>query len=222
MSWEQIEYLNANGYEVLNHTYNHYTGTEIQTVDNATIYENYKKSRDELLRRGIAGGNYLVYSSSTGNFERVQKIASQLFKCGIKIGGSTINNAQSNPFALARYRIDYASTEGHTDWNPKDMRSYIEEVSAVGGWQVWMIHTSNTIWRQRVCLDDNGNVIYDANGAPIPMVDQKGNAVTDTDGTYPTMGSEVFIPMLREAILYAQAQGVEIVSVQEAYREIYE
>ena len=37
MSWEQIEYLNANGYEVLNHTYKHYTGTEIQSVDDSTI-----------------------------------------------------------------------------------------------------------------------------------------------------------------------------------------
>ena len=32
----------------------------------------------------------------------------------------------------------------------------------------------------------------------------------------------MLIPMLKEAILYAQAQGVEIVSVQEAYQAIYE
>ena len=175
-----------------------------------------------MLSRGITSGDYLVYSSSTGNFERVQKVASQLFKCGIKIGGSTVNNAESNQFALARYRIDYASTEGHEDWNLDDMKAYADEVALSGGWQIWMIHTSNSIWRQRVCLDEAGKVLCDENGSPIPMVDRNGNPVLDEEGKYPTMGSEVLVPMLKDAILYAQAQGVEIVSVQEAYHEIYE
>ena len=220
MDWDDIMYLNEMGCEVLCHTYNHYTGTQIQSVDDETIYNNYVKARDELLSRGISGGNYLVYSSNTGNYQRVQNIAGQVFKCGIKIGGSTINTADSNLFALSRYRIDYASTEGRSDWNLDDMKAYAEEVAVTGGWQIWMIHTSNSIWRQRVCLDESGNVLY-VNGSPIPMVDENGKPVLDSYGIYPTMGSTVLLQMLKEAILYAQAMDVKIVTVEEAYTKFF-
>ena len=221
MDWDDITYLHQNGCEILNHTYNHYTGTEIQSVDDAAVYEDYQKSRDELLSRGIPGGEYLVYSSSSGNYQRIQSIAAQLFKCGIKIGGSAINTKASDRFALSRYRIDYAATEGHEDWNLNDLKSYVDDVSSVGGWQIMMLHTSNAVWRQRVCLDDQGNVLYE-NGAPVLMADEKGDPVLDVDGSYPTWGSEVLVPMLRELILYARAHGVKIVSVKEAYHAMYE
>ena len=221
MNWNDLVSLNKAGYEILCHTYSHISSQDIVNVDDDTLYSNYQKARNELLRRGIAGGDFLVYSSGTGNYARVRAIAERVFKCGIKIGGSQINTADSNVFHLSRYRIDYAASEGRTDWNLDDMKSYVDEVSAVGGWQIWMLHTSNAIYRQRVCLDVMGNVLYE-NGKPIPMTDGKGNPVLDVDGTYPTMGSTVFLPMLKEAILYAKEKGVQIVTVKQAYDAMYQ
>ena len=220
MDWEDILACQQAGAEILCHTYYHYTGKQITDIDDETVKKNYVNARDTLKSAGISGSDFLVYSSSTGNHQRIQNVANQVFKCGIKIGGTTTNDHQTNPFALSRYRIDYASTEGRQDWNKEDMRSFIDEVSAKGGWQIWMFHTSNGIWRQRVEVDANNNVIR-KDGAPIPMVDAAGNPVYDIDGTYPTMGSTVYLPMLKEAIRYAQENNVEIITVKEGYEEFY-
>jgi len=220
MDWDEIAECAENGAEVLCHTYSHYTGTQIQSVADETIIKQYKMARDALNAKGY-NGDILVYSSSTGNDARVQAAAAQVFKCGIKIGGNTTNYMETNPFALNRCRIDYAETEGKTSWNIYDMKQYIDDVAASGGWQIMMFHTSNSMWRQRVLLDDEGNVIYDSQGEVIPMTDNEGNPVMDINGQYPTVGSVCYIPLLREVILYAQECGVEIVTAEKGYNTIY-
>ena len=85
-----------------------------------------------------------------------------------------------------------------------------------------LFHTSNTLWRQRVVLDADGSVVYDQKGAPIPMVDEAGKPVPDEVGLFSTMGTTLYRPMLREAILYARANGVEIITVQQGYQHFYQ
>lgn len=220
MSWDDIAYCAANGAEVLCHTYSHYSGSEIVNIDDETIVRQYGLARDCMIERGY-NGDILVYSSSTGNIQRVREDAAQVFQCGIKIGGNSVNNRLTDRYALNRCRIDYAETEGKTSWNRDDILQYIDDVAEQGGWQIFMFHTSNSMWRQRALLDENGEVVRGENGAPIPMTDKDGNPVLDSRGEHPTMGTEYYLPMLREAILYARERGVAILTAENAYRILY-
>ena len=220
MSWNQIAICAANGAEILCHTYSHLSGTQIQDIDDETIVRRYELARDILNEKGY-NGDILVYSSSTGNIERVQNDAAKVFQCGIKIGGNTINYKETNPFALNRCRIDYAETEGKTSWNLYDMKQYIDDVVDYGGWQIMMFHTSNALWRQRVHIDAEGNVMHDTQGNVIPMVDSIGNPVLDNDGCFPTMGTETYLPMLKEIIRYAKEKGVLIVTAENGFHSLY-
>lgn len=222
MDWDDIAQCHERGAEILSHTYMHYTGTEIRRISDEQIVEYYQKARDELLSRGYPGGDILVYSSSTGNIARVQADAAKVYKCGIKIGGSTVNDAWSPRYALSRFRLDYAATEGREDWCQSDILSFIDQVADRGGWEIFMFHTSNAKWRQRVRLNPDGTVMLDEEGRPIPMFDAHGGPVLDPEGRYPTVGTEVYLPMLENAILYAQSNGVNVVSATDAYHIIFE
>ena len=221
MTWTDILQCQLFGAEVLNHTYHHYSGDRLDTLSDRDLRQDYISARNEMRRRGIKSGEYLVYSSSTGDHPRAQNFASQLYKCGIRIGGSTINTRHTDPYALSRYRLDYAASESRQDWNPHDIQSYVDQVTAQGGWQIWMFHTSNSIWNQRVLTDADGRIVTDEQGTPVPMTDAAGNPVLDGDGTHPTMGTAVYLPLLRSAIEYARQNGVEIVTVQKGYETFY-
>ena len=218
MSYAEIDLCCDAGAEILNHTFDH--PSDVSALNPNADTHKYYKALNTLLRHGYHACDILVYTSSTGEYTEWRECASEVFKCGIKIGGSKINYSDSDKFALARYRIDYADREGYTDWDYTELKALIDKCAANGGWMIWMFHTSNNIYRQRVETDGNGDVIYDGSGNPTPMMDG-GNPVIDIDGTYPTMGSTVYIPMLADAIDYARTKGVEIVTNDYAYRTYF-
>jgi len=218
MSYEEIDECCDYGAEILCHTLDHPSYNSNMDIEEEAF--KYRRSMNTLLRHGYHSCDILVFTSSTGEYESYQKAAENVFKCGIKIGGSKINYSSTNKFALSRFRIDYASTEGREDWNMSDMTSWVDECAKNGGWLILMFHTSNNIYRQRVEIDGQGNVIYDENNKPIPMVSD-GQPVIDVDGTYPTMGKLVYLPMLEEIINYAASVGVKTVSAEYGYNIYY-
>lgn len=217
MSYAQIDECNDSGAEILCHTLDH--PSYVTDVDEKLEEHKYRRAMNTLLRHGYHSCDILVYTSSTGEYKSFQRAAEKVFKCGIKIGGSKINYTDANIFALARYRIDYAVTEGRSDWNYDDMTSWVDECARNGGWLILMFHTSNDIYRQRVETDSSGNVIY-VDGKPVPMTDG-GQPVIDTDGTYPTMGSTVYLPMLENLINYAATNGIETVTAEYGFNTYY-
>lgn len=219
MSYAEIDQCCDGGAEILNHTYDH--PAIYSDVNILEETHEYYRALNALLRHGYHSCDILVYTSSTGEYEEWRTCAKKVFKCGIKIGGSRINYSYSDKFALSRYRIDYGVTEDFPDWDYATLQSLVDKCAAEGGWMIWMFHTSNNIYRQRVETDEQGNVIYDQSGNPIPMTDG-GNPVIDVDGTYPTMGSVVYIPMLEDAIGYAREKGIEIVTAEYGYKTYFE
>ena len=175
MDWDDIAEANDKGAEILNHTYNHRAGSEIPDLDEDTIVYEYQMAKNTFDRHGFTSCDIVVYSSSTGGYAKVRRSAEKVFKCGIKIGGMVSNNAKSDRFGLSRYRIDYASTEGGTDWDINAMKSWVDDCVANGGWMIWMLHTSNAdggdyCYTRRIALDGNGDPIYDqSTGLPVPM-----------------------------------------------------
>ena len=184
-------------------------------------------ARDKLLDEGIETGDILVYSSSTGYEIRMLNAARSVFKAGIIIGGNTINSKDSDPYRLKRYRIDFASGDGdksREDYDLEDIKRYIDTVSVCGGWEIMMFHTSNTKWCQLVEVDTDGQPVYDENNEVIPLYDQEGKPLTDSDGSEyeRTVGHLVYVPMLKEAIEYARSKGVEIVSAKDGYEAYFQ
>lgn len=223
MTYDQIAECVDRGAEILCHTYNHREGSEIPSLDEETIVYEYQRGFNILARKGFPSCDILVYSSSTGNYEICHKSAEKVFKCGIKIGGSVVNNQNSNKYALARYRIDYASTEERTDWNLDDMKAFIDDCVRSGGWMIWMFHTSNSKYLHRVVCDDQGNPIFESDGSPMLMY-ESGQPVYDRNEVgfmYHHVGDVVYIPMLREAMEYALSKGVDIVTAQYAYKKYF-
>ena len=220
MTFAEIDECNDAGAEILCHTYDHPDNIDINNLDALEVTHKYLRGLNILKRHGYHASDILVYTSSTGTYKFYQECAAKVFKAGIRIGGETLNYPDSDRFALARYRCDYAAGEGRTDWNYDDLKSFVDECASKRGWMIWMFHTSNSIYKQRVEVDGSGNVRHDSDGNPIPMYDSGGNPVIDTDGDSPTMGSEVYLPMLEDLIDYAVESGVEIVTASHAY-EVY-
>ena len=218
MSYAEVDECCDQGAEILCHTLDH--PQYDPEMDIKEVEFKYRRSLNTLLRHGYHSCDILVFTSSTGEYESYQKAAEKVFKCGIKIGGSKINYSTTNKFAISRYRIDYASTEGRTDWNWSDMTSWVDECAKNGGWLILVLHTANPIYKQRVEVDDEGHGINDENDKPVPMVDD-GQPVIDTDGTYPTMGKLVYLPMLEDLIEYATSKGVETVTAEYGYNVYY-
>lgn len=226
MNWEEIMDCHRNGAEVLCHTYSHPTAAQLNQWTDQELVNRLTMARDNLLSRRINTGDILVYSSSTGYVKRMRQAASSVFKAGIVIGGHSVNNQNSDVYNLKRYRIDFTTGDGDKtkrDWNIKDMKDYIDVVAACGGFQIMMFHTSSANWRQLVQVDSEGKVLLDKNGNPIPLLDSSGNKIEDIDGSRysQTYGHLVYVPILREIILYAQSKGVEIVSANEGIGYYY-
>lgn len=175
MSWSDVETANGKGAEILNHTYNHHAGSDIPSLDASTITHEFQMAKNIFTQKGYPSCDIVVYSSSSGNYEKVRDCAEEVFKCGIKIGGMEVNTQASDKFALSRYRIDYASTEGGTDWDLDAMKEWVDNCAENGGWMIWMFHTSNAdsgdyCYTRRIALDGNGDPIYDqSTGLPVPM-----------------------------------------------------
>ena len=73
-------------------------------------------------------------------------------------------------------------------------------------------------------VDTDGQPVYDENNEVIPLYDQEGKPLTDSDGSEyeRTVGHLVYVPMLKEAIEYARSKGVEIVSAKDGYEAYFQ
>lgn len=238
MDWEQVEEAYGRGAEILNHTYRHLAGSVASQKTVTDLSYNYGRMKNRLNIHGINGSDIIVFSSSSGNYENAQQAASYVGKAAIKIGGNIPNTPDSNIYALSRYRIDYASTEGGTDWDYNAMKTWVDNCATNGGWMIGMFHTSNEIYRHAVAVDESGNAKYDGEGKllvlyytsgesgatvelPIGQTTNLNRVFGDDGGVTLTVGKVLYVPMLRNIIDYAKEKGVTICTAEYALKTYY-
>lgn len=140
MTWENIMECCSRGAEVLCHSYDH--NPTVPDVDE--LAHQYTIARNEMLRRGLPGGDILVYNNATGDTEVAREAASRVFKCAINSHGSNVYTKNTkNPYNIARYIVD----ERDIPYGVEYMKDLIDFVAENGGWMVWIIHTSGTNWK---------------------------------------------------------------------------
>ena len=238
MDWEQVEEAYGRGAEILNHTYRHLAGDVASQKPVNDLSYNYGRMKNRLNMHGISGSDIIVFSSSSGNYENAQQAAAYVGKAAIKIGGNTPNTPDSNIYALSRYRIDYASTEGGTDWDYNAMKTWVDNCATNGGWMIGMFHTSNEIYRHAVAVDESGNAKYDSDGKLLVLYYTSGSSgattelpigqstnltrvVGDDGGVTLTVGKVLYVPMLKDIIDYAREKGVTVCTAAYALKTYY-
>lgn len=143
MTWEQIVNASKSGAEIVSHTFNHLTGDLVENMTEQEIWLNYQKANNTIASHGLPGSDFLVYAGASGSYATAQSAASHSSKCAFRAGGNAINyRGQFNRYYINRYRVQ---TDGY-DYNPEELKQLIDYCLANGGWMVWMIHTSETVW----------------------------------------------------------------------------
>ena len=240
MDWDDVAEARGKGAEILNHTYRHLEGSVASQKSVTDLSYNYYKMKNRLQNHGVSSGSdILVFSSSSGNYDVCREAASYVAKASIKIGGNAANTPDTNVYALSRYRIDYAETEGGTDWDYDAMKSWVDNCAANGGWMIGMFHTSNPIYRHSVAVDSSGNPKYNSQGKLLVLYYESGDSgsttelpidqlttlspvLSDDRGATLTVGKVVYVPMLKDIISYARGKGVTVCTAEYALRKYYE
>ena len=143
MTWAQIEDASKRGAEIVNHTFDHLTGDRVENMTEQEVWLNYQRARNTIASHGITGAGYLVYAGASGSYAKAQSAAKHSNQCAFRAGGNTINYRGSfDPYYINRYRVQ---TDGY-DYDPDQLKALIDKCLAEGGWMVWMIHTSETVW----------------------------------------------------------------------------
>lgn len=143
MTWAQIEDASKRGAEIVNHTFDHLTGDRVVNMTEQEVWLNYQRARNTLASHGITGAGYLVYAGASGSYAQAQSAAKHSNKCAFRAGGNTINYRGSfDPYYINRYRVQ---TDGY-DYDPDQLKALVDKCLEEGGWMVWMIHTSETVW----------------------------------------------------------------------------
>ena len=175
MSWKEIQACQANGIEVLSHTYDHASTDVVETRSIDEIRQTYLYAKDILKEHGIQT-NILVYSGNSGSLAKCQSAASDVYDYAVRSGGN-VNNyyGYMDPYNIMRYRIQY-----DYDYDTLKMKKMIDELSAnKTGWMVWMIHTSDSKWSKDYVDSISECIDYAKElGIPIVTVDEGAKAYT--------------------------------------------
>lgn len=143
MTWAQIEDASKRGAEIVNHTFDHLKGDIVVNMTEQEIWLNYQKARNTLAAHGLSGAGYLVYAGASGSYEKAQSAAKHSSKCAFHAGGNALNyRGQFDRYYINRYRVQ---TDGY-NYDPEQLKALVDYCLANGGWMVWMIHTSETVW----------------------------------------------------------------------------
>lgn len=140
MTWDMVKECQNSGIEILCHTYSHPLTTQ-EVFNNMTeedFYSDYSKAIDIFSSHGISS-DLLVFSGSTGLYDKAQNPAHQLFKGAFWAGDNRTNQNGFDPYRIRRYRIgsDYA-------WDAQTLKNLVDSLKESGGWMVWMMHTSDS------------------------------------------------------------------------------
>lgn len=137
MTWDMIEECKENGMEILCHTYSHPLSKIIDEKNEDWFYADYEQAKDVFATHGLEA-KYVVFSGSTGLYDKAQNSAHKLFLGGVLAGDNQINHSGYDRFRIKRFRIgsDYA-------WDGEVLKNLIDQLNAQGGWMVWMMHTSD-------------------------------------------------------------------------------
>lgn len=137
LTWDMIGEIQNNGIEVLCHTYGHPLSTKIDSMTEDDFRTDYSKAKEIFNAYGIKA-DLLVFSGSTGLYNKAQIPAQEIFKGAFLAGDNKTNQVGTNPYNIKRYRIgsNYA-------WNVQVLEGLIDSLKETGGWMVWMMHTSD-------------------------------------------------------------------------------
>ena len=149
MTKEQLKGLIDKGYDFVSHTYNHSyavfksSSTDLTTVADDAIIEEYSKSQDDLKELGLEYAcDTVVYpwgqfnSKYAGQEERYTNLAKKYFSYGINATSSGLNDTPNNSIYLNRLFI--------TDSNIDTVKSQIDSAISGKKWFILGTHSNKT------------------------------------------------------------------------------
>ena len=164
MTWDDVQEAYLRGAEILNHTWMHY-GESDETRTANEIRMDYIKNAHKLNSLGIHTSEILVFPGGSGNLDTCRLAAKRFANAAFIASGNSINKINSiNPFRINRYKI-----ESDYDYNIDSMKALIDTCHDTGGWMVWMIHTSASVWNASV-LNTLSTAIDYAISSGVPIV----------------------------------------------------
>lgn len=139
LTWDMIEECKSNGMEILCHTNSHPLSTKISEMTQEDFYADYVTAKEVFAAHGL-NSDLLVFSGSTGLYQKAQLPAQQLFKGAFLAGDNYTNQVGVDKHRIKRYRIgsDYP-------YDPEVLKDLLNSLNETGGWMVWMMHTSNRV-----------------------------------------------------------------------------
>lgn len=145
--WDLLEKMEQKGVDFVHHTYSH---QRLGTMTGQEIYEDLKKSKEILEKKGIYS-DILVYPFYNYNDEVVE-ITKKFFEAGFIGGDETVQDVTTNPYLLNRMKIEdleltrditFDGTKTVTCHGIKSAQMLIDEMNTAlkeGSWLVYVVH----------------------------------------------------------------------------------
>lgn len=141
MNIQEISEIEAKGWEVSAHSYDH---KDLTSIDKYELEQELIGSQRQLSSYGLNINSFIYPYGSYNNL--VETVAQKVYSSAFT-GGYYLNSIYSDPYALGRYNIN--NNQSYTFY-----KSLVDKANREGKWLVFALHSSYDLgWEQRQYLD---------------------------------------------------------------------
>ncbi len=130
-----VELQNLHGWEIASHSHTH---ANLRVLSKAEIEYELSESKRVLESYGLNIHNFVAPYGSNDD-ERVRKISSRYYNCGVRVGDGINYKPITNQY-VKRVALGAHAGENNT---LSYYKSQVDEAKANNGWLIWMTHVGN-------------------------------------------------------------------------------